>query len=181
MSKRLTLAIFALSLCEVIILWLALSLAHAQVDLAALKVELDTDPKAMGLTQYTEKDSGTPAVLLNARTGVGAGPVPNDALTGATILVNLDPDEYIKLGQADALDIQRLQVLLTLASIGGQGINLGDTKALAIFVKLLSVSMPTTAANLSALATRQGSRAEVLFGTGVSVSSDDIVKAWRLK
>ena len=188
MKKRLNFAIAVTALLNVLLLCLLARYAHAQVDLAALKVELATDPKGLGLTQYTEKDSGIPAALLNDRNGKGAGPVPNDALNGSAILANIDPDEYINLGhadpvlgQGDPLDIQRLHVLLTLGSIGGSGIALGYAKALAIFTKLLGVTMPKTAANLQALSTRQGSRAEVLFGTGVSVSPEQVAAAWRTK
>lgn len=130
------------------------------------------------LNQYHEKDSGAPAKLLNDRNGPHSGAVAREALTGAALILALDPDEYVKL---DAVEIARLQFLMDFGTIGTGTLDLAQAEVQALFVKLMSVSMPNTAANLAALATRQGSWAEVLFGTGTQLTPQDIAQAWRLK
>ena len=148
-------------------------LALAQVDLGALKTELATDPKALGLPAFFEKDAGTPAKLLNT-VGVGvAFQVNREPVTPVVVLKQIDKDEWKTIGS--------LNVTMLSAVFAAAPLDLSDPTTLSLLQSCFPVLATKTIANMAALAKRQGSRAEVLFGTGVIISAQNVADAWRSK
>lgn len=151
---------------------------------SALKTELQTDPKVMGLAaKFAIGDDSSCISLLNAKTGPGAESLTlssiskNDflraTLMAAIRLANgvgfdssLLPAPVVKtwqeiINQARAAD-PGSQISISL--IGPLGLNPVTDKIM-------------TQAEYDAMSTRVGSRIEKLFGIDVSVTLEDIAKA----
>ena len=142
------------------------------MDLAALATELATDPLKLSYAPYVAKaNDWAVAKLLNATEGPGVGDVPAGLIDGSQLLRALDPDDFVKL---TADQCAQLSLLFAIGKTGQSGIDLSNDETFAIFTKLLSQSMPTTAGNLSTLRTRKGSRAEVLFGAGTTITAEQV-------
>ena len=132
--------------------------------LAALKTELQTDPSALGYSAHVAAGrTAALADLLNA---------PNAAITVFRasiptweVVACTDKAEY------DALTAGNKQLYQILVSTGT--INAADSRIRAMFASIFAAGTTRTA--LTAMARRDGSRAEQLFG--VSVSHTHIAKA----
>ena len=126
--------------------------------LSALKTELTTDPNAYGYAPHVASGStGALAALLNEpRTTIN---VPRGLVGTWEIIAATDGAEYGALN-ATAKDIYK-----TLVSAGT--VDVADAQIQAI-LKTLFPSPSTTRTNLIARLTRPGSRAEQLFGGGVT-------------
>jgi len=139
------------------------------MNLTALRTELQTDPNGHGYEPFVAGGADAEvASLLNRVRGtitVFRNDITGAELVGAVVLV-----EYAAL-----LAAQR-EFLNTLILAGRVDVTNATTRA-----NLASVfaAGATSRVNLVALASRAGSRAEQLFGTGVAVSSDDVAKALR--
>jgi hypothetical protein len=139
---------------------------------AALLSEIQTDPQALGLnTPFVAKQYGVVAGLLNA---VGAGApylvFRNDIQYQEVINAIADADflaltqlqtSKLDLFKTTTIDATRAQVRSKFTSGGG------------IFT---SASAGTLTA-LTNVAQRQGSRAEVLWGTGFAVTLQNVAEA----
>ena len=134
------------------------------LSLAALKTELTTDPTALGYATHVA--NGTTwqlAELLNtSRAGISIfrASIPTWEVVACT-----DKTEY------DALTAGNKQLYQILVSTGT--INATDARIRAMFASIFAAGSTRTA--LNAMASRQGSRAEQLFGVGVT--SEDCAKA----
>ncbi len=131
---------------------------------AALKAELQNDPKALG---YAGKSPWQQSVLLNT-VGLSSETVDVEFVEGWQIWEATVPAEWAALSTAER---QRYQALLGMGQINVKGAN---TRAalLAMFA-----AGTQTRANLAALQTRSASRAEALFGAGVSVTDAQVAGA----
>lgn len=141
------------------------------IDYAALKTELQTDPQTMGYAPLIADGSDNQlAALLNALTGPGAGAVDRDILPAYEIVDAVVQAEY------DPLTAAQKQQLLLITGAGQVNIRATNTRA-----ALAAMFGPgtTTRANMLALQTRTGSRAEVLFGIGTVITADDVAIALR--
>lgn len=133
------------------------------MDLSALHTEITTDPTGLGYA--TANGDNAVAALFNApRAGIS---VSKGIVQGYEVINALDAMEVAAL---TAIQLQRLG-LLTGAS-GGVDTGSANTRTL---LGVLFTTGSISRANLIALATRQGSRAEQLFGPGTFV--DDVLVA----
>lgn len=138
------------------------------LDLAALKTELTTDPAVLGYASHiTAGRMGELAKLINEVRGtivISRGVIETHEIFEAT-----DPTEW---GALSADEKQRYQGILSMGTVDVDGDNVRDA-FLAMFA-----AGSTTRANLAALRTRDGSRADELFGSDVSFTQ--IAEALRL-
>lgn len=141
------------------------------IDRAALKSEITTDPAALGYAALVAAgdDAGVAAALNLARAGTAyqqyRGPLPAYQVVNAT-----DPADWAAL---TAQEKQRYQTLTGAGQVDTSNANLR-----AMFSAMFPAGS-TTRANLTNLALRQGSRAEVLFGPGTTITHADVAAALR--
>lgn len=128
---------------------------------AQLKTELQTDPLTLGYAALLAAGNhGAVADVLNqSRTAVPAWEV-FDAIV---------PAEWASL---TAQEKQRIQTILSMGTVSVHGTNTRNS-FLAAFA-----AGTTTRSNLAALQTRQGSRAEFLFGQPVTAA--DVAQAMEV-
>lgn len=136
-----------------------------KVDLHTLKIELTTDPQALGYATMTDQQVSDALNLVRAGQAYQINAAP---ISAATFFSNLDPTEFQALTQ---LKLLQLQVVLL-----AQPINLSDTSVQGILLGIFSAA-PTSKVNISALVKRQGSRAEVVLGIGTVVTASDVLNA----
>ena len=139
--------------------------------LTQLANEINADPTGLGYAAFTNAGNDQGVVTLINAVGVsGSFQVPREPIPTAMFIANMDPTEFAALTNVQLL---RLQIIL---SGGTVDINGANTRAslLAIFP-----SNGVTKTNIAALLNRQGSRAEVLWGIGTIVTTDNVSKAMR--
>lgn len=139
------------------------------VILSALRTELLTDPRSLGYsTAVTQGDHNTLVDLINR--SAASHSVSMGTVTSINLQQVVVASEYAVLsgGQRDLWN-----AVLTAAT-GGVPIS---NAAIRAQVAVVWSAGTTTRANLLALDTRTGTRAEVLFGEGMRVTSTDIQKA----
>ena len=140
-------------------------------NVAALKAELVTDPAVLGYgTSLTVGDHGTPAKLLCQVRAGAAFLVDRELVPTYMLFSAVDAAEFATL---TALQLSQLSTILSAGQVDLSKVNI-RTMLGAIF----PLAGPTRAAIVT-LAKRQGSRAEVLFGTGSCPSNIDVSNAWR--
>ena len=133
------------------------------LDYAALATELSTDPTGLG---YSGTSDPAAAVLLNAirqTIDIDRGVIPAHEIIDATV-----PAEWAAL---TADERSRYQVLT-----GAGQVNTKAANVRAAFLAMFPGGSGTRTA-LAALQSRKGSRAEELFGPGVTVSHTDVAIA----
>ena len=145
-----------------------------------LTSELTTDPMKLGYANYLTSDIAQ-AGLLNARTGAGSGTVTHIALSRGDWDALLIP--------MDDLVVSGLNTSGTALAAGVQAKWLARIAAFRAGDPMVSVSIMTpllnsavtdgilTTASITAITTRLGSRAEILWGVGTSVTPKDIAIA----
>lgn len=139
------------------------------IDPGALRAELTGDPLALGYAPLIAAgDARGLAALLNAPTGPGAAPVDQSVVPAYTLFECIVPAEWSALTAANQ---QRIQTILAMGQVDIQGANTRGA-FLAAFA-----AGTTTRANLQAVQTRTGSRAEALFGAAASVSAEQVADA----
>ncbi len=134
--------------------------------LTQLAAEINTDPTALGLValKAAGSDQAIADVLNLSRVGitVDRNDIRAKELQGAVVTA-----EYLALAQPQR---DLWQALLTIAPLDA-----GDANTKASVAAVFSAGPTRTA--LVALATRQGSRAEQLWGTGTTVSAISVSRA----
>lgn len=154
------------------------------INYATLKTEISTDPAALGCVALFNagNDNGLAEVLNFVRDGVAACPV--NGIVGAAITVfrnDIVPKEVVNaitstdFSAATQIQISKLNLLFIATPIDATLANVRANFS-GIFP---AATFPTTNANLVALASRNGSRAEQLFGTGTRLTAGDIATARR--
>lgn len=140
------------------------------MDLLQLKTELETDPSGLGYAgPWAAGDNGTLTAILN----------------------EIRPGITVEIAEADPQSVQACVVASEYAAISDVqrrawgcivGLPTIPVKNAAIRAQILAIWAAGTAtrANLAALQTRPGSRAEQLFGAGTVVSHQDIAKSRSL-
>lgn len=137
------------------------------INYAALKAEGVNDPLGLGYAVHfgTGNDQAIADLLNTPRQGATV----NRTIVPAWEVVNaVVPAEYAAL-TATYRDYLTFVVSATEVQLGGGGVRDGLG---AVFP-----AQSATRANLLALLTKQASRAEQLFGFGVTITPDDIAKA----
>jgi hypothetical protein len=130
-------------------------------DLLKLKEEIETDPLGLGY----DADDPHCAELLNEVNGDYS--IDREAVDGQELQMAVVINEYAALS-----DIQRMG-WQAIISAGSGIIAVSDARVKAQIAAIWGPGT-TTRANLILLQTRSGSRAEVLFGSGVRVSHLDV-------
>jgi H+/Cl- antiporter ClcA len=136
---------------------------------AQLLAELNTDPAAIGYAALIAagNDAGV-AALLNAPTTTS---VYRNNIGVHEVVAAIAPADFAGL---TTLQVAKLQLLFT----GTTTIDASSPNTRALFVGIFA-GMATSSASLTALASRPGSRAEVLWGTGTVVTGNDVSLALR--
>lgn len=127
------------------------------IDFPAMKSEIETDPQALG---YSLVDNALTATLLNDRKvsiQVARGEVPTQEVIDATV--------FSELSQATN---QRLYIILTSRE------TIMITPTIISLVKEIFASGTTSRTQLATLQTRDGSRAEELFGVDTVITAKDV-------
>lgn len=136
------------------------------VDLAELKTELDTDPTGLG---YTGSDGGDAELLNEPRASIqlNRATIPMGEIYGQ---IDWD-DEYLALGDAQKTVFR---TITSTVSLDVRSQHIRDA-----FVAIFGGGSATIA-NLQAILTRDGSRAEELWGHGETVTPSQVADARRL-
>lgn len=143
--------------------------------LALLKTELTTDPGGLGYV--AARASGNVAALANlinlphsgsAADGVSYSVFRNDVVA-KEVANAITAADFAAL---TALQLAQLQFLF----LGGV-VDFGTANVRQSFQAIFSAASAGTKAAIVALANRQGSRAEALWGVGVAVTVDQVVGA----
>jgi hypothetical protein len=136
--------------------------------LAQLAAEVNNDPSTLGLVAL--KTAGSDQAIADALnlvratiTGINRNDISAKELMAAVVLA-----EYTALTQANR---DLWQALLTIAPLDAQ-----DTQTRTTVGAIFGTGT-TTRTNLQALASRTGSRAEQLWGTGTRVTALDVSRA----
>lgn len=139
-------------------------MATVPYTITALHNEIHNDPAHLGYSTIGFGAIGGLQAAINSLTGAGSAPVPADPISGAKLL------SIINANEIDTLTIGQKQDLQLYTS--AQSVNIGDPSfqdwILGVFT---NGAAPISHAALSAAASRTGSRAEVLWGTGTNVST----------
>ncbi len=145
------------------------------MDYVALHTELTTDPLAVGYAAQLGKSDIAVAALLNATTGAGAATISLTSLTHDAFAMLIAPVVMSMSIASAALQAKwtpMLQLIGGISSVDLTPANLGLINALSTD---FPAQLPATA--ITAVTTRMGSRAEVLFGLGTVVQWQDVAKA----
>lgn len=141
------------------------------INYTALRSEIMNDPSGLGYAPL--RLAGNHSALADALnlvrasiTGIFRGIIPTYELVACIV-----KGEYDVLAASD-------RTLLQIIVSAGQ-IDTADAGTRAIMATIFGAAT-TTRANMIARATRTGSRAEQLFGTGITVTVEDIGKALAL-
>ena len=137
------------------------------IDPVTLKTELDTDPSGLGYAAHMTSGNNTALVALlnetHAADQVNRGIVPSHEVITAT-----DAVEWAALSAAEK---GRYDTITGAGEVDANATNVRDA-----FAAMFAGGTATRTA-LLAMGTRDGSRVEALFGTGVSASLEDVRKA----
>lgn len=138
------------------------------IDAAALTAEIQNDPTTLGYAPFVAagNDQAIADLLNTLRVGIS---VNRDTVTGNEFLAAVVLSDYTALVDADSK--AWVKSLASMATIDVKNANI------RAIVAGMFPGGSATRANLVALQTRQGSRAEQLFGAGNSVSIFDIARA----
>jgi hypothetical protein len=138
---------------------------------SALANEINTDPAGLGYAAglAAKNDQGLADILNLPRAGAGFA-ANLEPVTSAQLFSRIDATELFAL---PAIKLQQLQCVLAAGAI-----DLNDPATQAVVLGIFPVA-GVTRANVQAALKRQGSRAEALFGRGVSVTSSDVSRALR--
>lgn len=143
------------------------------IDYVALKSELQNDPVGLGYGAFVSSgnDAGLAAILNLVRAGASYSIFKNN-IPIKEVIANIVSTDFTSL---TALQIAKLQLLFAGNT---QGLDGTDLNTRNIIIGIFS-GMPTTVSNLTTIAKRQSSRAEVLFGIGTTITNFDIAQALR--
>ncbi len=141
------------------------------INYTSLKNEFQNDPLSLGYSGQIAigNDTGL-AVLINSLTGSGTASIfRNDVLPKEVVNV-IQPGDFAGASQ---IAISKLNLLFIATPID---VTLSGVRA--NFQNIFSGTATLNSGFLGSIATRTGSRAEVLFGPGTNVTSQDVSKAF---
>lgn len=136
---------------------------------ANLWAELQNGPYASVIApKITSGDDQGIANILNDKAGAHNGPVAHADMQASEVSAEvnwLEFDQGLTSGQKDTWN----------SIIAAQQVPIGSANVQSFFDLVFTVAnCPNTRAALQALYTQTGSRSEVLFGTGVSVTAQQV-------
>lgn len=139
------------------------------IDYAELKSELINDPQGLGYAPlYANGQDQDLANILNTIHVGGAFQIDNEPVTREQVVRNIDATDL------DAMSASNLTKLMVLFLMGH--IDLANVATRTLLSSVFPAN-GVTRTNLIALAKRQGTRGEKLFGNGVRLSASDIALA----
>lgn len=147
------------------------------IDYAALKEELETDPKNLGYSANISlgRDLAV-ADLMNAKTGKGAESIALPTISKGQFLLGIAPVGLTL--PTKSVEIQaKWDRIISLAS-SADIVDIGNP-TVALLLQAAIADELITSEQIAAFSTRMGSRAEVLFGVDTVVRHEDIAKALR--
>ena len=151
------------------------------MDYTLLKTELTTDPLGLGYASTLPTSDIATASLLNSLTGKGTATITIPLFSRGELLALLIPLEDQLSSGVTISNTALTQLVLNKWSGRFDALRSGDTFiATNIILPLLNSAVTdniTTAASITQITTRTGSRAEVLFGAGTVIQHSDISKA----
>ena len=151
------------------------------MDYTLLKTELTTDPLGLGYASTLPTSDIATAFLLNSLTGKGTATITIPLFSRGELLALLIPLEDQLSSGVTISNTALTQLVLNKWSSRFYALRSGDTFiATNIMLPLLNSAVTdniTTAAFITQITTRTGSRAEVLFGAGTVIQHSDISKA----
>lgn len=142
------------------------------VPLTALRNEIQNDPAGLGYAAMVA--AGADGAIAEALNEVRAGApyaIYRTDVPVQDVVAAIAPADFTAL---TAIQLSRLQLLF----LGGL-VNAANTNTRQILQAIFSGASAGTVAAMAAVATRQGSRAEVLWGANAHVTADDV--AWALR
>ena len=151
------------------------------MDYTLLKTELTTDPLGLGYASTLPTSDIATASLLNSLTGKGTATITIPLFSRGELLALLIPLEDQLSSGVTISNTALTQLVLNKWSGRFDALRSGDTFiATNIILPLLNSAVTdniATAAYITQITTRTGSRAEVLFGAGTVIQHSDISKA----
>ena len=145
-----------------------MALTPAQI--ATLKTELTTDPHTLGYAPFVAQGATVSLAGILNLPRAGEATQFRNSVSASEVVACLVFSEYTALTAAAQ---NCFNVVVAGAPLDATNATLRTLMA-AIFA-----SGTTTRTNLINVASRQGSRAEALFGVNVSVTSDDVAAALK--
>lgn len=141
------------------------------INYATLKTEIQNDPAGIGYAAFVtaENDAGLAGALNLVRAGASYS-IFKSSIPIKDVIANIVAADFATL---TTLQIEKLQLLFAGNT---SGLDATDLNTRSIILGIFS-GMTTTVSNLTTLAKRQGSRAEVLFGMGTVITDHDIGRA----
>ena len=131
-----------------------------------LKKELQSDPNNLGFASaITAGDENAVADLLNAKRSGGGYQVDRDPVTPSEVFAAMDPGDFALL---TTTDLARLQVILSVPRID---LTVSSIQTMVTNVFTLGA---VSRQSLVLLQKREGSRAEVLWGPGTVVTTNQV-------
>lgn len=141
------------------------------INYGTLRSELLTDPGALGYSGLVDigNDQGCADILNLARSTSGYSVFRND-ISPSEIINSISSGDFLNMTQ---INVSRLNLFFVQPPI--------DATLTTVRANIRNIfsGMTTTLTSLSGVASRDGSRAEVLFGTGCVVTNGDVATALR--
>jgi len=137
--------------------------------LASLKIELDTDPKALGYD--TPLDTQGVADLLNTP-GLSSETIANATVLKDDVLLAIDPDELPNI------HVNQMQFIWELLR-NKQSVDISQGSGIKALISKVftAAAAPISRAALDALKERVATRGEVLFGINIVITHTDVGRA----
>lgn len=139
------------------------------IDYFTLRTELINDPLHLGYSGYLATNDYISTANLLDKIGSGSAfTVWRNDIAPKEVVNNILPADFIKITAQQYYQLSTLFVAAPIdATLSGIRTNFG----------IVFSGASGTVANLTALAERQGSRAEVLFGDGTTLTDADVREA----
>ena len=146
--------------------------------LQALKTELLTDPNAYGYAALIA-DTNNPALAAMVNLPRAAIQMPRPDVTPLEILEAISVDDFLATASQQIMHGSWFESLTQFPQIRVLKENGSDSRVMTNLMKILK-NGTASETRVRALAVRNGSRAEQLFGVDVQVSVQEVIDAQRL-
>ena len=135
--------------------------------LEILKTELDTDPLGLGYAGTSHPEAADILNTVDVQHQIDNSSVP----------IHFVRDE-IRLAEWEAISQGKRDMIILIFGNGDTNVDITNSLLVAQILGAFTVAQaPDTRAGMLALATRDGTRAETLFGSSVWVTAADVAEA----
>lgn len=156
------------------------------MDYLALKTEIQADPMALGYAPYVAAGNDIAiADLLNALTGPGAAAISRQSITRGAFIDGIIPgtdqlSSGVSTSNTPFTQAQKDRWTFRFNGLGsGDPVIKLDARKMGMLNQIVNEGIMTQA-QIDAFTKRTGSRAEVLWGEGVTITANDVARAVRL-